>query len=192
MTLGGHDDLDDALNSFYADAGNRTRVIAGAYLLGAAGLSFLWFAYYLRSRLQIAEGEEGGLSGLAFGSGVVFVVLLFALGASQGPTYAASIDFYDEPQTKLSRIMPHQGYAMLAYGFLAATLCVATTSLTIRATGAFPRWLAWVGFVAAVLLLPGLLFVPIFMSAIALLAWVLAVSWVLFWGDESQTDRAKP
>ncbi len=188
--LPGHDDLDQALNSFYADAGNRTRVIVGAYLLGGAGLLFLWFAYYLRGRLQIAEREAGGLSGLGFASAVVFVMLLFSVGATQGPTYAASINFYDEPQAELSRIIPHQAYGALAYGFLAAALCVATTSLTIRATGVFPRWLAWVGFVAAVLLLPGLLFVPIFMSAIALLAWVLAVSFALFRERETVNGHA--
>ena len=180
LDLAGHDDLDEAVNSFYAEAGNRARVIVGAYMLAGAGLSFLWLTYHVRYRLHAAEGESGRLSDLGFASAVMFVILMFALGATQGPTYAASIDFYDEPETRLTRIVPHQGYGMLAYGFLAAAVWVASTSVIIRTTGIFPVWLSRVGFVVAVLLLPGLLFVPIFLSAIALIVWVLAVSFVLF------------
>lgn len=180
LDLAGHDDQDGSLNSFYSESGNRARVIGGAYLLGAAGLSFLWLAYHLKGRLREAERESNGFSDLGFAGGVAFVVLLFAVGATQGPTYAASIDFYDEPETGLTRIVPHHGYGMLAYGCLAAAVWVASTSAVIRNTRVLPAWLSTAGFVVAVLLLPALLFVPIFLSATALVAWVLAISVVLF------------
>jgi hypothetical protein len=190
LDLAGHDDRDEALNSFYGDAGNRARVVVGAYMLGGAGLAFLWLSYHIRSRLHSVESDSDGVADLGFAGAVVFVVLLFAFGAMQGPTYAASIDFYDEPETQLTRIVPHQGYAMLGYGFLAAALWVAITSATIRSTGAFPVWLSRAGFVVAVLLLLGLLFVPIFLSATALVAWVLAISLVLF--REGGAPRKSP
>jgi hypothetical protein len=180
LDIAGHDDLDAALNSFYEDSANRARVIAGAYVLAGAGLSFLWLSYHIRNRMRAAEGDSNGLADLGFAGAVVFVTLLFAFGAMQGPTYAASIDFYDEPETRLTRIVPHQGYGMLAYGFLASAVWVATTSAIIRSSGVLPLWLSRAGFVVAVLMLPSILFVPIFLSAAALAAWVLAISVALF------------
>lgn len=190
LDLPGHDDLDDSLNSFYSEGGNRARVMVAAYFLGGAGVSLLWLAYHLRRRLQEAEGDADGLSDLGFASAEVFVILLFALGATQGPTYAASIDFYGEPETQLTRIFPHQGYGMLAYGFLAAAVWVACASAIIRKTGVFPIGLSRAGFVVTALLLPALLFVPIFLSVLALIAWMLAVSWVLFCDDAAESQGA--
>jgi hypothetical protein len=69
---------------------------------------------------------------------------------------------------------------MLAYGLIAAALWVATTSISARSRGTLPGWLWRTGYIAALLLLPGLLFVPIFLSALALAAWVLGVSLWLF------------
>lgn len=179
LDIPGHDDSDALVNAFYADTGNRARVIVAAYLLAGAGLAFLCFLAHLRSLLRIAEGEPGTLSALTFAGGVVFVATLFAAGAAQGPTYALSIDLYDEPPSQLSRaLIPHMGYGMLVYGLLAAAFAITSTSLAIVRTAAFPRWLAWVGFAAAGLLLFGVFFLPM----IALPLWVLAVSFALFRG----------
>jgi hypothetical protein len=57
----------------------------------------------------------------------------------------------------------------------AIVLIVCTSLLTIR-TGILPEWSPRLGFVAAIVLLFGALFV----TAIALLIWVLAISSALF------------
>jgi hypothetical protein len=180
LDIPGHDDSEEIVNAFYADSGNRARVVIAAYLLAIAGLSFLWFLAHLRGRLSAAEGEPATLSAVSFAGGVVFVAMLFAGAAAQSPTYAFSVDLFDEPQSQLARAtIPHQGYSALIFGLLAAALTVASASLAIMRTEVYPLWLAWLGFAVAVLLLFGLLFLPI----LALLVWVLAVSVVLLRGD---------
>ena len=172
----GHDDSDASLNAFYSQSSNRLRVVIAGYLWAGAGLAFLWFLGHLRSRLSAAEGDHLELSAVMFGSGVVFVGMLFAAAAAQDPTYAFSIDAFDEPQTQLSRaVIPHIGYGMLLYGMLAAGLTTSTASVAILQTGVLPAWMAWVGFLASLALLFSLLFIPMF----ALTIWVLAMSIVL-------------
>jgi len=184
LDIPGHDDSEEIVNAFYADSGNRARVLIAAYLLAAAGLSFLWFLAHLRGKLSAAEGEPATLSAVTFASGVVFVAMLFAGAAAQSPTYAFSVDLFDEPQSELTRAtIPHQGYSMLIFGLLAVALTVASTSLAIIRTRVYPPWLAWLGFAVAVLLLFGLLFLPM----LALIVWVLAVSVVLL-----RSDNARP
>jgi prepilin signal peptidase PulO-like enzyme (type II secretory pathway) len=63
---------------------------------------------------------------------------------------------------------------LLGGGF-AALVLVLTASIISLQTGALPQWLAWLGIVAAVVLV----FAVIFLPMIALLIWVLAVSIVM-------------
>ena len=189
LDIPGHDDSEEIVNAFYAESANRARVVIAAYLLAAAGLSLLWFFAYLCGRLRAAEGEPAPLSAVTFASGVVFVAMLFAGAAAQSPTYAFSIDLFDEPQSQLARAtIPHQGYSALIFGLLAAALAVASASLAIMRTEVYPRWLAWLGFAVALLLLFGLLFLPM----LALLVWVLAVSVVLLRSDRSEPVPRSP
>lgn len=184
----GHDDSDDLLNDFYSQSSNRLRVIIAGYLWAAAGLAFLWFLEHLRYRLGAREGGQRELSAVMFGSGAVFVGMLFAAAAAQNPTYAISIDVFDEPQTELSRaVIPHIGYGMLLYGMLAAGLTTGTTSVAILQTGVFPVWMAWVGFLVSLALLFSLLFIPMF----ALTLWVLAMSIVLLRQPEESAVAIK-
>jgi hypothetical protein len=173
LDIPGHDDSDTIVNEFYASSGDRARVVASAYLLAGAGLALLVFLAFLRGYLKAIEGEPGTLSAIAFGAGLVFVVSLFALGAAQSPTYALSIDAFDEPQSELTRaVIPHLGYSMFIYGLWAAAAMIASTSLVILRSAAFARWMAWAGFAAAAVLVFGIFFMPI----IALPLWVLAMS----------------
>ena len=176
-------DSDETFISYYADSGTRARDIVGGYLLAGAGLSFLWFLNHLRGRLSTAESGPAGLSGVAFASGVVFVVILFAAGAALA-TVNVSLTFgeiYGEEGRQLEgpevSILPQLGYVLLfVYGGCAAALTIAATSFATLRSGAFPAWLAWVGFAAVVLLLFAMAVAPIF----ALAVWVLAVSFVIF------------
>jgi hypothetical protein len=57
-----------------------------------------------------------------------------------------------------------------------AIALIDATSVVIWRTGILPRWFAWLGFVCAVVLLFGVVFIPM----VALPIWLLAGSFILF------------
>lgn len=172
----GHDS-DAKVLSFYGERSDRLRVIFAGYLLAAAGIAFLWFLNHLRGRLRAAEADSGWAANAMLIGGVVFVSMLFA-GATAFIAVAGAVTFGDTPQPSpdVSRILVQLGFGMvLLYGGIAAAFTVAAASLAMLRTREFPDWLAWLGFLAAVVLLFGVLFFPM----IALPIWVLAVCFVL-------------
>jgi hypothetical protein len=77
----------------------------------------------------------------------------------------------------VARFVPSLGFgAILIFGAFGAIAMIDATSIVAMRTGILPRWFAWLGFVAAVVLLFGLIFVPM----VALPIWVLAASYVFF------------
>jgi prepilin signal peptidase PulO-like enzyme (type II secretory pathway) len=74
---------------------------------------------------------------------------------------------------------------LLGGGFTAIGL-VLTTSIISFQTGVLPQWLAWLGVVAAVILLFAIIFLPM----VALLIWVLCVSGVLLMRTEGPAATA--
>jgi len=190
--LGDHPDPDapeQEITDYLADSGNHTRNIIGAYLWVLAGIGFVWFLTHLRGVLRSAEGGSGTLSNLGFGAGLVFTALLMA----SGPVIAAvagAVEFRDAPVTDpdFVRVLPQMGYGMLLLGGgFTAIVLVLTTSVISLQTSVFPQWLAWLGVVAAIVLL----FAVIFLPMVALLVWVLAVSIVLLMRrDETATVAA--
>lgn len=166
---------DEKLVAFWSDSGNQVTSIISMYSFVLAGLCFLVFLVQLRSRLLAAEGGDGRLSALVVASGGVFVAMLIVAAASRGMIgFALKAPGSKEslPGADTLRYIPQIGYAALgAGGMLAAAVAMATTSWLIVRTGAFPRWLAWVGGVAAILII----------AANAALAGMLAIPVVLVW-----------
>lgn len=180
---------DQEIADYLADSDKHVLNIVGLYLWTLAGASFLWFVASLRGALRQAEGEPGTLSGLAFGAGVVFTALLMASGAAIAAV-AGAIELGEstDPAPDFVRMLPQLGFGMLLIGGgFAAIVLVLSTSILALQTGVLPRWLAWLGFAAAVVLLFSFVFIPL----IALPIWVLAVSVVwLTRGGEGQTATA--
>lgn len=171
LDLPGHDDDDGRLNDFYGDGGNRLRVVLGSYSLALAGMSFLGLGAALGA-LAERSGAPAVLTRLMLLACAVTVVLLAAAGAAQGPTYALSIDAFNEPESALTRAtIPHIGYSLLLFSTLAAAVFIGVTSAVVRTTAMLPGWVAWVGFVAGGLLVFSILFMPM----VALPVWALAV-----------------
>jgi hypothetical protein len=153
-------------------------MIVSAYIFIAAGLLFLWFLAGLRGRLRAAEGGDGTCSALAFAAGIIFVGLLIAgaltlasvpagisLGGADAPTNGETVNFIQSA-----------GFGMiLVGGMLSAAAMIAATSLLTMRTQVLPRWSAWLGFVAAFVLLFAVIWIP----QVALLIWVIAISVVL-------------
>jgi hypothetical protein len=175
---------DADLVAWWSDSGNQTTAIVSMYLFVLAGLCFLVFLAKLRSRLLAAEGGAGELTAVAVAAGVVFVSMLFVAAVSRGVIgFAVKSPVNDEslPGPDTLRYVPQLGYAATGTGgLLAAALTMATTSLLIMRTAVFGRWLAWVGAIAALLvvaassLLSGVFAIP------ALYVWTLAVSTALW------------
>lgn len=189
--IGDHPDPDapeQEITDYLGDGDKHTLNIVGAYLWVLAGIGLLWFLTQLRSILRAAEGGAGTLSNLGFGAGVIFVGLLMA-SAGAIAAVAGAIEFRDAPDIDpdFVRIMPQMGYAMLLLGGgFAAIVLVLTTSAISLQTGVFPQWLTWLGFLAAIVLLFAIIFLPM----IALLIWVLAVAIVLLMRGEETTTAA--
>jgi hypothetical protein len=179
-----HGVSDEKMVAWWSDSGHQLTVVVSMYLFVIAGLCFLVFLAKLRSRLLAAEGGTGELTSLVVAGGVVFVAMLLVAAASRGGIgYAMKGPGDGEllPGADTLRYYPTIGYAVLgAGGLLAAAVAMATTSWLIFKTAVFGRWLAWVGAVAALLVvvanvaLAGVLAIP------AMLIWALATS-VAMW-----------
>ncbi len=171
-------DADDAEQvEWWSDSGNQTLVIVGGYLLTLAGLAFLAFSTGIRSHLRALPGGEP-LGTAAFAASLVFVAMVLAAAMAFGQV-AGAVKFGGTPlpAPDFLRMFPQFGAGLLLLaGGLSASFAIAATSWAILRTGAFERWLGWLGFVCAAILLLAVFFIPM----VALLVWVVAAS-VLLW-----------
>jgi hypothetical protein len=178
LSLGGDEGKSDAeILAHYADAANRNRSDVAFFLTVIAGLFFLWFLVLMRGRLARAEGRTGPYTALAFGAGLVASAIWFLAGVLF-MTVAYTIDetneFVLDPNTE--RLVSETAYVVFVVGTPVASLLVLATSLLGLRGGVVPRWLAWLGFpLAALMILAFLAVIPFLLF----LAWVLAVSVVL-------------
>ena len=156
-------------------ARNLKSVAFAIYLLPFAGIAFLWFIGVLRDRM--GAQEDRFFATVFMGSGLLFVALLFVAGAIVGGIIMA---FDSRPD----RVVESGIYAFgraAAYQLIniyavkmAAVFMISASTIAIR-TRIFPRWMAWLGYVLALLLLfsTGYVF---FWAPLVLPLWVLLVS----------------
>jgi hypothetical protein len=175
---------DQELVAWWSDGGHRAAAVVSMHLFVLAGLAFLVFLVKLRSRLLAAEGGAGELTALVVAGGVVFVSMLFVAGAARGVIgFAVDSPANDEslPGPDTLRYLPQIGYAVTGTGgLLAAALTMAATSWHVVRTGVFGRWLAWVGAVAALIVVGAGAALSAVLAIPALLVWALATS-VCLW-----------
>jgi hypothetical protein len=162
---------------YLGDSANHTRNIVGAYIWGVGAIAFLWFLTRLRSELRRAEGGTGALSNLVFGAGVAFTAVWIA-SAAIFASVAYAVAFRDAPLSDpdLVRVLPTTGRLLLLLGggFAGSLLLFAASAVILR-TGVLARWLAWLGILAAIVLLFDLAYATIF----PLWVWVFVASIVL-------------
>jgi hypothetical protein len=155
-------------------AQNPAIIIGGLYLAPFAGIMFLWFVAVIRD--QIGEREDRFFATVFFGSGLLFVGLLFTTAAVVS-TPATLVEFLGgaELSTEGQAILRGLGYTLLfaMATRAAAVFMVATATIGIR-SGVFPRWFALVGVLLGVVLLVAVSFVD--WSILVLPAWVAVVS----------------
>ena len=180
-----------AIADYLADSGNHMRNIIGAYMWVLGALAFLWFVTRLRSVLRGAEGGTGALSNLVFGAGVVYSALMIASGVVfAAVAYAVELRGATVSDPDFVKVLPQMAWMilLLGAGFAGLLLMLATSILSFQ-TSVLPRWLAWLGIVAAI----ALLFDVIYVNIVPLLIWVLAASIVLLRRrEETATAAASP
>jgi hypothetical protein len=181
------DEEDSEIITYYEDSGNQTKQLIAAYALTLAGLAWLVFLEGLRERLERVEGQPAGLSRLGYAAGVLTTAMLFILAVSIAAV-AGGAAFADAPvDAGVARFVEQIGFgAFLIGGLLSAALLITTTSVVTWRTNVLPRWTAWLGLVAAIVLLFGVFFI----TGIALLVWVLIISGVILMQREEQPLRA--
>ena len=169
----GGDDPDSEIVAFYEDSSNQIGVIASTYVLTVAGVSFLIFLFGLTDRLRQAEAPAESLTRLAMVGGILFVAMFFVLAATL-VAVAAGTAFQDDPvDAGVARFLPHVGFAaLLIPGMFSAIVLILPTSVLTLRTRVLPSWTAWLGFLAAIILLFGALFV----TGLAFLVWILVIS----------------
>ncbi len=153
---------------------NWKTVSVALNLVPFAGIAFLWFLGVLRDRIGVYEDRF--FATVFLGSGLLFLAMLFASSAMVG----GIIILYGATPAKLmesgiytfGRIVVYQIVNVYALR-MAGVFMITTCTLAIR-TGIFPRWMAFLGYGLALLLL---LSVGYFSWApLALPLWVLLVS----------------
>jgi hypothetical protein len=153
---------------------NTAIVIGGLYLAPFAGIMFLWFVAVIRD--QIGEREDRFFATVFFGSGLLFVALLFTTAAVVS-TPATLVDFLGgaQPSAEGMTLLRALAYTLLfaLATRAAAVFMVATATIGIR-SGVFPRWFALVGYLLGLVLLVAVSFVDWFI--LVLPAWVAVVS----------------
>jgi hypothetical protein len=155
-------------------AQNPAIIIGGLYLAPFAGIMFLWFVAVIRD--QIGEREDRFFATVFFGSGLLFVALLFTTAAVVS-TPATLVEFLGgaQPSTEGIALLRALGYTVLfaLATRAAAVFMLATATIGIR-SGVFPRWFALVGYLLGFILLVAVSFQDWFI--LILPAWVAVVS----------------
>lgn len=149
-------------------------------LLIFAAFFFLWFLGVLHSVLRGAESEGGGFSSVALAGGLVFISLALAGAAAEIVHPAAQARFENfQADAQLGFLSLVLAGWMYRFALVGMSVLIAATSVVVLRTAVMPRWLALVGFVAAVFALLRFL-IP--MGGILGLLWVLVVSVLLLAG----------
>ena len=153
-----------------------TRAVTVALnLVPFAGVAFLWFIGVLRDRL--AQLEDRFFATVFFGSGLLFLAMLFAAAAVIGAVVlVASISAPDELMNSATfRFARAASYIIMnVYALKMAAVFMISTSTVVIRTGIAPRWIAFLGFLLALMLLIGSFFIS--WSFAVLPFWVFLIS----------------
>jgi hypothetical protein len=168
----------EAVASLYAEPGRGIRMVVVAMLLGPACFLLLWFFGSLYAALQRAEQPGTGLATLAFGAGIVCVVLLFSANA----VFAATGSLLDGENQfargfaldpNVIKLVSFISFWLAIQVGIAAAAVMSATSLVAARSQLFPKWLVWIGFIFAAL---NVFVVVLDFPFVLFLVWILVVA----------------
>jgi hypothetical protein len=143
-------------------------------LVPFAGIAFLWFIGVVRDHL--GEHEDKFIATVFFGSGVLFLAMLFVSAAVMGGLIIAyTTGLADVTETGTFAFGRAVTYVVLnTYAMrMAGVFMISSCTLFIR-TDVAPRWMAWLGYALAMLLL--LTITAFSWISLVFPAWVLLIS----------------
>jgi hypothetical protein len=168
---------DEAIAAWFASGSDIAIVIAALYCIPLAAVMFLWFVAVIRD--QIGDREDQFFATVFFGSGLLFVALLFLEAAVAGSLVVGVRYLGQAPpdQATVDLIRSLAYTVMFAMATRAAAVFMIATATVGYRSGVFPRWFAIVGYAIGLILL----FVVSFFDWVVLLipAWVAFVSLVI-------------
>jgi hypothetical protein len=149
-------------------------VVIALNLIPFAGIAFLWFIGVLRDRL--GQREDRFFATVFFGSGLLFLAMLFVAAAMVG---AIILVFAEQPEELANaatfRFARATIYSLVnIYMIKMAAVFIISTSTVAVYTGFAPRWIAFVGYALAALILLGSSYIT--WSFVVFSVWVLLVS----------------
>jgi len=136
---------------FVAEPAKRRLVVLALNLVPFAGIAFLWFIGVVRDR--IGQREDRFFATVFLGSGLLFVAMLFVASAVTAGFLADAALRPGAPQQvsgfgrRIGAVVLHT-YAMR----MAAVFTISTATIGLR-TGFIPRWLGFLGYAVALVLL---------------------------------------
>jgi hypothetical protein len=150
------------------------RLSLALQLMPFAGISFLWFVGVLRDRL--GQLEDRFFATVFFGSALLFLAMIFTAASVAGGIIrlmlSGSGNLIESGVYALARIQAYQ--AMSTYAMkMAGVFMISTSTISLR-TGIVPRWMAFLGFGLALLLLLSVGTIPWILMVFPL--WVLSIS----------------
>lgn len=144
-------------------------------LVPFAGVAFLWFIGVLRDRL--GQQEDRFFATVFFGSAVLFLAMLFVSAAVGGALIlaASTVDPNELINSTTFRFARAATYVITnIYAIKMAGVFMFSTSTVVIYTEIAPRWIAYLGYLLACLLLAGSYYIS--WSFAVLPVWVLLVS----------------
>jgi hypothetical protein len=179
------DDLRDAGTWLVRDLKS---VAFAIYLFPFTGIAFLWFIGVLRDRM--GTREDRFFATVFMGSGFLFLAMLFVAGAiAAGIVMGFGImpdRLVESGVYTFGRAAVYQLVSVYAMK-MAAVFMISTSTVAMRIQ-IFPRWMAWLGYGLALLMLlsTGYIF---FWAPLVFPLWVLLVSMSILLSDLKSSRR---
>jgi hypothetical protein len=153
---------------------NSNTVALALNLVPFAGIAFLWFIGALRDRL--GDLEDRFFASVFFGSGILFLAMLFSWAAVIGAVLMAFADGNGQPVNSAAVAFARaDAYSIVnVYMVKMAAVFMISTSTVAIYTRFAPRWLAIAGYVLALVLLLGSYYLT--WCFVVFPAWVFLIS----------------
>jgi hypothetical protein len=156
-------------------AANTKTVALALNLVPFAGVAFLWFIGVLRDRL--GQQEDRFFATVFFGSALLFLAMLFAAAALVGAVtlVASSAEPNEMINSATFRFARAAVYIVMnVYAIKMAAVFMISTSTVVIYTAIAPRWIAFVGYFLALIILIGSYYIS--WSFAVLPIWVFLIS----------------
>ena len=175
--------------SWLTDPRYRGWVQLALHLVPFVGIAFLWFIAVLRSRVGLLEDQF--FATVFFGSGLLFVAMLFVVAAVAGGLVTAfEVDADRLAGSELYYVVRATAYTLMnVFAIKMAGVFMFVTSAIGLRTGVIPRAVAFSGYGLGVVLL--LIITDFAWIALLFPLWVLLVSLCVLVDSFNQT-RAAP